>query len=65
MKVVNNTDLDYSTIGLLIDHITKTSHEDTNYYGKVDWYTLIVHNKKIKIQIRYLKKYVEWRFSYE
>ena len=65
MKIVNNTDLDYSTIGLLIDHIIKNSHEDTNYYGKIDWCKIKIQEKTIKIQIRYLKRYVEWRFDYE
>lgn len=65
MKVVNNTDLDYSTIGLLMDHLIKNSHDDTHYYGKIDWFKIKIQEKTIKIQIRYLKRYVEWRFDYE
>lgn len=65
MKIINNTYLSYSTIVLLIDNIIKKSVGNTNYYGKVEWCEVEVAMQKIKIQIRYLKKYVEWRFDYE
>ena len=65
MKIVNNTDLSYREIGLIIDGIMEDSKEDTNYYDKVDILKINYKNKSIKIQIRYLKRYVEWRFDYE
>lgn len=65
MKIINNTDLSYSTIGLIIDEIQEKSKGNTNYYGKVEWCEIKVALKKIRVQIRYLKKYVEWRFDYE
>ena len=65
MKIINNTDLSYREIGLIIDGIMEDSKEDTNYYDKVDILKINYKNKSIKIQIRYLKRYVEWRFDYE
>lgn len=65
MKIVNNTDLSYSTIGLIIDEIQSKSKGNTIYYGKVEWCEVEIALKKIRVQIRYLKRYVEWRFDYE
>lgn len=63
MKIINNTDLDYSTIGLLIDKIMENSKETTHYVGQVEWTILKIENHKITVQIRYLKSYVEWKFD--
>lgn len=63
MKIVNNTDLTYKEIGMLIDSIIKSSIDDTNYYGKVEWIVAEFSTHQIKVQIRYLKRYVEWRFD--
>lgn len=65
MKIINNTDLSYSTIGLIIDNIMDKNKGSTNYYGKVEWCEIEVALKKIKVIIRYLKRYIEWRFDYE
>lgn len=65
MKIVNNTNLSYREIGLIIDEMIEDSKEDTIYYDKVDILKVNYKNKSIKIQIRYLKRYVEWRFDYE
>lgn len=65
MKIINNTDLSYKEIGLIIDGIIEESKEETIYYDKVDILKVNYKNKSIKIQIRYLKRYVEWRFDYE
>lgn len=63
MKIVNKTNLDYSTIGMIIDNIIKNNYADTKYYGKVEWTILQIGSHKIKVQIRYLKRYVEWIFT--
>lgn len=63
MKIINNTNLDYSTIGLIIDNIIKNSAGDTIYYGKIDILKIEVGIYNIRVQIRYLKRYVEWRFD--
>ncbi len=63
MLIINETDLDYSTLGLIIDKIQKSNTGKTMYYGKVEWTILEVGIYKIKVQIRYLKRYVEWRFE--
>lgn len=65
MKIVNETDLSYTTIGKIIDTIKDQGIDDTIYYGKIDKTTCEIENLTVKVQIRYLKKYVEWRFSYE
>lgn len=63
MKIVNKTNLEYATIGMIIDNIIKNSYDDTHYYGQIEWTVLQVGSHKIKVQIRYLKSYVEWIFT--
>ena len=65
MKIVNNTDLSYKEIGSIIDLIIKESQEDTHYIGQIEVEKVEYKKRIIKIQIRYLKRYVEWRFDYE
>lgn len=62
MKIVNNTDLSYEVIGKMIDQITKDCLGDTLYYGKIDNYRFVHGKKGYSLTIRYLKRYVEWRF---
>lgn len=63
MKIVNNTSLNYEAIGKLMDKIIEESYDDTHYAGQIYICGMIYKDKEIKIQIRYLKKYVEWRFD--
>lgn len=63
MKIINNTNLDYSTIGLIIDKILSENKGDTNYYGKVDVIVVEIGIYNIRVQVRYLKRFVEWRFD--
>lgn len=63
MKIVNNTSLNYEAIGKLIDKIIEESYDDTHYEGQIYICGMLYKGKEIKIQIRYLKKYVEWRFD--
>ena len=65
MKIINNTNLSYKEIGAIIDEIINTSKEDTNYDGKIEVGKVLYNGKPINITIRYLKKFVEWRFDYE
>ena len=65
MKIINNTNLSYKEIGQIIDEVINTSKEDTNYDGKIEVGKVLYNGKSINITIRYLKKYVEWRFDYE
>lgn len=65
MKIINNTNLSYIQIGEIIDEIINTSKEDTNYDGKIEVGKVLYNGKPINITIRYLKKFVEWRFDYE
>ena len=63
MKIVNNTNLNYSTIGSIIDNIISNTKGTTHYVGQVEWIILEINNCKISITIRYLKSYIEWRFD--
>lgn len=65
MKIINNTNLSYKEIGEIIDEIINTSKEDTNYEGKIEVGKILYNGDPINITIRYLKRYVEWRFDYE
>lgn len=65
IMIINETDLDMRDIGNIIQSIQDTYPERTNYYGKVEATTIVHCNKAYKIQIRYLKSYVEWRFMYD
>ena len=63
MKIINNTSLNYSTIGSIIDNIMSNTQVTTHYIGQKEWTILEINGHKITIAIRYLKKYVEWRFD--
>jgi len=65
IKIINNTDLFYKEIGEIIDNISWTYKNETNYIGKIDYLIIKYKRQNIKIQIRYLKKSVEWSFGYE
>lgn len=63
MKIVNNTSFNYEAIGKIIDKIIEESYDDTHYVGQIYIFGMLYKGKEIKVQIRYLKKYVEWRFD--
>lgn len=64
MKIVNKTDLSYQYLGWIIDKIIEMGKEDTHYYGQVQLTSIVIeNNREIKIQIRYLKNYCEFRFE--
>lgn len=65
IMIVNDTDLDMRDIGNIIQSIQDAYPAQTNYYGKVEAAAIVYYNKEYKIQIRYLKNYVEWRFMYD
>lgn len=68
MKIINDTQLNYQTIGQLIDRIMEYP-EDTHYYGKLEEYQfiLLVNNKRVVVTVfvRYLKRYCEFTFTDE
>lgn len=63
MLIKNNTNLDFKELGSIIDLVIKENKEDTLYVGLIQVFQIQYKNKIIKIQIRYLKKYVEWYFK--
>lgn len=66
IKIINNTNLNFATIGQAIDKIIASGDEgDTHYYGQIEWTILEINGKVYGCQIRYLKRYVEWIFREE
>ena len=63
MKIINDTYLSYAELGLIIDHILKKNIADTHYVGKEEVIFVDFGSKTIKIELRYLKRYTEWRFK--
>lgn len=63
MLIRNKTNLEYGTIGMLIDKIMKYNTGNTAYYGKIEYCIMQVGSHKIKVQIRYLKRHTEWYFT--
>lgn len=63
IMIKNNSLLSIKVIGEVIDYLQKNGKEDTHYIGQVEWTTLEYFDNKIKIQIRYLKNWVEWYFE--
>ena len=52
MKIINNTSLNYSTIGFIIDNIISNTKGTTHYVGQKEWTILEINSHKITIQIR-------------
>ena len=66
MKINNHANLSYKEIGEIIDNIIEMNLGDTIYFGKVETTKITFGDgRKIKLQIRYLKRYVEWTFVAE
>ena len=60
MKILNETSLTYEELGRIIDKVMES--QVTIYEGKIELLKVGFKNDVIKIQIRYLKSYTEWRF---
>ena len=66
MKIINEAGLPYKTIGQVIDDYINMGADETIYTGKVESFTIDYKDNLYKVQIRYLKRFVEWRFmNYE
>ena len=48
MKIINNTSLNYSTIGSIIDNIMSNTKGTTHYVGQIEWTILEINSHKIK-----------------
>lgn len=62
MKIINEAKLPFEVIGQIIDKYIADSYGDTLYYGKIDYFKMKYKGQIYKVQVRYLKRYVEWRF---
>lgn len=62
MKIINEAGLPYKIIGQVIDDVINRGEDETIYTGKVEAFTIDYKDNLYKVQIRYLKRFVEWRF---
>lgn len=60
--IVNNAKLPYKIIGKVIDDY-KNDFEDTLYVGKFELLVIDYKNQLYSVSVRYLKKYIEFRFE--
>lgn len=65
IKIINNTDLFYKEIGEIIDNIQWDTRGETLYVGKIDVFKIKFKRVRLKIQVRTLKKSIEWRFDFD
>ena len=66
MKIINDAGLPYKIIGQVIDDVINRDEDETIYTGKVEAFTIDYKDNLYKVQIRYLKRFVEWGFmNYE
>ena len=65
IKIINNTDFYYKELGEIIDNISWSNRGDTNYVGKIDIIRVKFKRVNLRIQVRTLKKSVEWRFDFD
>ena len=63
MKIINKTDLTYKDIGMIIDKVINSNQGNTCYVGKIDYCFVGTSKGTIKVQIRYMKRDVEWKFT--
>ena len=59
--IINNTDLSNKDIGIILDKMAE--EQDTIYYGKTDTRLISYGKKMIRVDIKYLKKYVKIKFD--
>ncbi len=64
MKIINEAGLPYKIIGQVIDDVINRGEDETIYTGKIETFTIDYKDNLYKVQIRYLKSFVEWRFMY-
>lgn len=62
MKIVNKACLPYKVIGQIIDEYIESNYADTHYFGKIEYFEISYKENIYKVQVRYLKRYVEWVF---
>ena len=61
MLIKNETNLSNIEIGKIIDIVQTYKTEDTHYHGQIEVGEVKYKNINYTVQIRYLKRYVEWR----
>lgn len=62
MKIINEAGLPYKIIGQVIDDVINRGEDETIYTGKIEAFTIDYKDELYRVQIRYLKSFVEWRF---
>lgn len=61
--IKNNAKLNYSDIGVAIDFIQDKNPPETLFASLIEMAICDIGDKRIKVQIRYMKKYNEWIFD--
>lgn len=61
MLIKNETNLSNMEIGKLIDIVKSQDKENTHFHGQIEVGEVVYKEIVYVIQIRYLKRYVEWR----
>ena len=62
VKIINEAKLPYKVIGQVIDDYLNDDRQTTIYYGKTELFTIDYKDILYKVQVRYLKRYIEYYF---
>lgn len=62
IKIINETKLPYKVIGQVIDDYINDGRQITIYYGMIELFAIDYKDILYRVQVRYLKRYIEWRF---
>ena len=60
ITINNETDLDYETIGQVIDKYMNSGYMETRYYGKNEYFTITKGTKIYQINVNYGKNRVRY-----
>jgi len=62
VKIINEAKLPYKVIGQVIDDYLNDDRQTTIYYGKTELFTIDYKDILYRVQVRYLKRYIEYYF---
>ena len=62
VKIINEAKLPYKVIGQVIDDYLNDFRQITIYYGKTELFTIDYKDILYRVQVRYLKRYIEYYF---
>lgn len=62
VRIINEAKLPYKVIGQVIDNYLNDFRQTTIYYGKTELFTIDYKDILYRVQVRYLKRYIEYYF---